>query len=457
MTTPSRISFSAWNDRYEALHTSGLLESWYGGSLKRHVCDGNTRLERLSFDNSEAALRLWNFLLTEEERLNQAKREGKKIIGTMKDLGTIPVLAYSFPNLVAFYPDGAWWVPCMMEQSDGLFARADALGVDESFCPVRAMLGAFQTDEHFPEPDLLICSTGAVCDDFSAIAQRLESMGHPIMWWEIPIRREPEADEPSVVLENGKSIPVSQVQWVQIELERILLELERTAGMKLDESTLLEGIAKANHIRQLLRELRELVYGSSLCPMPALEMLIVEALSIHYCSDQNECLALLKSLLHEVQHRVKHGLGVVSRDAVRTFWVNPPADFRIMNLLEDCGARLCGADFMFLHALEPIPSGCSPIEALARTALTDPMIGSSHDRAERIYRDVQSFNAEAVVISRIPGASHCAWEGELIRNYLQSRFDIPIIEIEIPSLVDSMEATFCTRIEALVETVMERR
>ena len=96
----------------------------------------------------------------------------------MKDLGTVPVMAYSLPGLRAFYPDGAWWTPCLMECSDGLLQQAEALGIDASFCPVRAMLAAFQNEEHFPRPDLLICSTGAVCDDFSAIAQRLERLGH---------------------------------------------------------------------------------------------------------------------------------------------------------------------------------------------------------------------------------------------------------------------------------------
>ena len=73
-------------------------------------------------------------------------QEGKKLVGTMKDLGTVPVMAYSFSNLVAFYPDGAWWIPCVMELNAGLLQIADSLGIDESFCPVRAMLGAFVTE-----------------------------------------------------------------------------------------------------------------------------------------------------------------------------------------------------------------------------------------------------------------------------------------------------------------------
>ncbi len=154
-------------------------------------------------DNSAAALRLWNFLLSEEDRLRRSVAEGKKLVGTMKDLGTVPVMAYSFDNLVAFYPDGAWWLPCVLEGGGGLLEIADSLGIDDSFCPVRAMLGAFVRRNRFPIPGLLTCSVGATCDDFSAIAQRLESLGFPILWWEIPHRRRPDRDEAAVELPGG--------------------------------------------------------------------------------------------------------------------------------------------------------------------------------------------------------------------------------------------------------------
>ena len=45
------------------------------------------------------------------------------------------------------------------------------------------------------------------------------------------------------------------------------------------------------------------------------------------------------------------------------------------------------------------------------TALADPMVGPASERAERICRDAGAVGAEAMVVSRIPGASHCASEG----------------------------------------------
>ena len=81
-------------------------------------------------------------------------------------------------------------------------------------------------------------------------------------------------------------------------------------------------------------------------------------------------------------------------------------------------------------------------------ALADPMVGSAVDRAERIARDIGRFGAEAVVISRIPGASHCAMEAAVIGDVIRRQIDVPVVEIEVPPITDAMEPTLRTRLEA---------
>jgi benzoyl-CoA reductase/2-hydroxyglutaryl-CoA dehydratase subunit BcrC/BadD/HgdB len=457
-----QITITEWDRRYAELREGGLREPEYGGPLSRHVDDGDLRLQKLRMDNSPAALRLWNFFLSEEDRLHRSVAQGKKLVGTMKDLGTVPVMAYSLSNLAAFYPDGAWWLPCVMECSTGLLEIADSLGIDDSFCPVRALLGAFVKQENFPIPGLLICSVGATCDDFSAIAQRLESLGFPIMWWEIPHRRRPAPFEADVELPGGFQAPADQVAFVKSELERVREALEAYSGEKLTDELLSAGIERANQVRSLLQTLRQRVYCANPCPLPSLEMLIAEMLAIHFCSDHNETIQVLTELLEEVDRRIQANIGVLAPEVVRVFWLNPVADLRAMNLLEDAGARVCGADYMISHALDTIPihvppaQPVPPMEALARTALADTMIGSAADRAQRICADITRFGAEALVISRIPGASHCAMEAVVIGEFVQARIDIPVLEIEVPPLTDAIEPTLRTRLEALVETVRSR-
>lgn len=456
-TAPEKISLDRWAARYPLLKKDGLREPWYGGSLERHIQDGDLRLRKLKFDNSAAALRLWNFLLTEEERLAQSRADGKLLVGAMKDLGNVPVMAYSLPNVTAFYPDGAWWTPCMMEMDDRLLQIADSLGIDDSYCPVRAMLGAFVNCEHFPVPDLLFCSVGAVCDDFSAIAQKLEHMGYPIAWWELPHRRLPGQGEEVIVLSGGFEAPTEQLRFVREELERIRGIIAERAGTPLTDGLLTDGIRSANRVRGLLRQLRKKVFYARICPLPALEMLIAEMLSIHFCSDREESAAVLGDLLSEVDRRIAAGQGVLAEDAVRIFWVNPAADLRAMNLLEECGGRVCGTEYLLRHALDEIREDVPPMDALAAAALADPMIGPVEDRARLICNEAREFDCEAVIVSRIPGASHCAFEGGIIREIVAERLGLPVVEIEIPPISDSLGLAVRTRIEALVETVKERR
>ena len=92
------------------------------------------------------------------------------------------------------------------------------------------------------------------------------------------------------------------------------------------------------------------------------------------------------------------------------------------------------------------------MEALARMALADPMVGSAADRAQRIVADIRRFGARAVVISRIPGASHCGLEGTVIGEIVRRRLGLPVLELEVPPITDAMEPALRTRLEALVET-----
>jgi hypothetical protein len=97
------------------------------------------------------------------------------------------------------------------------------------------------------------------------------------------------------------------------------------------------------------------------------------------------------------------------------------------------------------------------MEALALMALADPMAGSAADRAARVVRDARHLGAEAVVVSRIPGASHCATEGEVIQEAICVELDLPVVEIEVPPLCDSFLPALSGRLGALVEVAKERR
>lgn len=405
------------------------------GPLQRHVAAGDRRLCQLSFHLSSATHDLWNFLLTEEARLQAARQHGQFIVGAMKDLGTIPILVNAMPNTTAFYPDGAWWLPCFKERQTQLMAVADAQGATEGFCPVRAMLGAFELKCHFPLPDFLTCSTGATCDDFKALVQRLVERGHAVEYWEIPHMRTAEAGEVACTLASGHRVPTLLVDVIEAELRRLWQELQRRTGARCTDAALQQAVVRANRIRTLLRTIR-------VSALPALEKLVCEMMALHYCSDYALCEAVLTRVAAEA------AATPCMEQGVPLYWINPVADVRAMNMLETTGGRLAGSDFMFAHALDQLDQTAPPLRALARMAADDPMAGPVEVRMRRACADAYRVGAKGIVVSRIPGASHCPYECVSVKQLS----DLPVVEIEVDSLVDAYSPSLTTRMQAFIET-----
>lgn len=419
--------------------------------------EGDTRLMNLRFDNSLASQRLWSFLLSEEERLHKSEKPGKTIIGAMKDLGTVPIIAYANPDNIAFYPDGAWWIPCVMEMSEGLLKLSDRAGVGDEFCPARAALAAFINRAHFPIPDLLVGAVGSCCDDFSAIMSRISTLGYKTHWWELPYRREEEPGNGSVRLPTGVFVSEEMVDYVEGQLESVKTAIEETNGTRISDSDIAGSIAKTNKLRILIQSIRDMAYRTNPCPLPSLEAQIVEMIALHFCSDMDESINVISHIEQMMKKRVANGEGILPADNCRVVWVNPVADLRVMNLVEDLGGRIAGTEYLFRHALIQIPTDIKPMRALAQTALCDPMIGPSIYRAKLVADEAVKYSAEGVIISDIPGASHCATEGRMIRDYVADKLSLPVLEITVPPLTDSAIGQISTRLEAFFEVIKDRR
>lgn len=462
------ITFDQWNEQFKQIPQTikdsyrvllGTTQEYSYLNEPRCFADleGDERLKTLKYDNSLASIRLWSFLLSENTRLWKVRKAGKKIVGTMKDLGTMPVLAYAHPEIVAFYPDGAWWIPCIMQMSEGLLRVADSLGFGEEVCPSRAALSAFLTGNHFPRPDLLIGGVGSCCDDFSALMQRVEDTGIPTVWWELPYRRNPSSWEESVTLPNGYKVSKNLVDYMEQEFENVRQGIKDKLGLTITDDMVSESIKKANKLRGVVQKIRDLSFGTNPTPFPSLELQVCEMIVIHFCSDLYESLSVLEHVLETIEFRVRNGIGVLPDDNCRVVWVNPVADLRIMNVFEDLGGTLAGTEYLFRHALLQIPEDEPPMKALAKTALCDPMIGPANQRADVVIEDAKKYKAEGVIISGIPGASHCATEGAIIKDKVQKELGLPVLEITVPPVSDSNFGQMATRFEAFFEVIRRRR
>ena len=272
-----------------------------------------------------------------------------------------------------------------------------------------------------------------------------------ILWWEIPHRRHAEAAETAVLF--PAVFPPRRASGVgDGRAARVQEALEIYTGRTLTTSGWRRGLLGRTGFARASRVAAE-VFTAKICPLPALEMLIAEMLAIHFCSDQQETLLVLEELGAEVDRRVAAGVGVLPADAVRVFWVNPVADLRVMNLLEDAGGRVCGTDYLFCHALDLDSHGYTPLGGAGANGPGRPdgrFAGGSCPADLQRYPPFWGRGGGDLPHSR---RQPLCLGGDDIAEMIRSGLGIPLVEIEVPPISDALEPTLRTRLEALLETV----
>jgi benzoyl-CoA reductase/2-hydroxyglutaryl-CoA dehydratase subunit BcrC/BadD/HgdB len=466
-----RLTVMEWEERMPEVPDSykdqcTFLRSLVPGGVKylfspyEYSCRGDVLLRRLKFDSSLSALRLWAFIFSEKDRLFLAKEKGWKIFAAMKDLGPVPVLAYAVPDSLTFYADELWWAPCFAEESH-LLDEAAKLGAGEELCFVRAALGAMVTLDYFPPPDLCIAGVGACCDDFSAVMQLIESLGYPTHWWEMAARFDRSCNQTSEkylrTAHGNSEYQESALQFVSGQLRGVVARLEEVSGKKITEQMLVKSRAVFNTIRQKVAALRDLVYGSKTPPLPGLEMMLVEFIAIHACSEPQESIHVLDDLLNTVRQRLLDRQSPLSPDPVRIFWATPPTDAALITLLEDLGGCIAGTEYMISHSFYQLATDKPVVEAVAENCMDDPMTGTAQFRARRIVEGAKRYGAEGVVISGISGASHCPFDEGAITSLVKSELDIPVLSFDVPYSPGRLSEQIVSRMQSFVELIKKHR
>ncbi len=407
---------------------------------------GARQLKRLQFDNSLAALRMWGFVFNESERLFRARQSGKKIIATMGDLGTVPVIVMAFPECTPFYPECIWWTP-FFNESSVLLDTASELGAPEAACFSRAALAAFFKKAYFPVPDRIFASTGATCDDFTSTIQSIEHLGFEVTWLEVPFRRTcSDGTYDDAQIEAG--FPNRTEDYLVKEYSRIWDIMAELTGKK-NTDMLSESIRKTNRLRTLVRDIRDKTYNAETAPFPALELMTIEFGNLYGYADIDEWISILEQVRDTIRYRVERGTGIQPENAVPIAWINPSADPFLLNFVEDLGLRVVNTEYVIRQALVQIDETMEPFRALARSFLHASLIGSTRQRIDSILRSIDEGKIKGVLITNVLGGSHCAMETKLMERMIDR---VPVLSLDVPPPPGITEQ-IKTRIEAFAEAL----
>ncbi|MBE0432528.1 2-hydroxyacyl-CoA dehydratase [candidate division WOR-3 bacterium] len=456
---PAKIGLEEWSRQFACVSDDLIRRYTYYGNNEwgiylsppaTFMVYGARELKKLKYDNSLAALRLWGFTFNESERLFRARQNGMRVIATMGDLGTVPVIVMAFPSCIPFYPDCTWWTP-FFNESTVLLDKASELGVPEASCFVRSSLAAFYKRAYFPKPEALFASTGASCDDYSALMQMVQDLGHDLTWLEIPYRRQRhEEDDPEEFCgtEQGYQYAARFDNYLANEYRRVWDKMRALTGNG-DTAELKRSIRKANRLRRLVAKIKKTAGQASVAPFPALEMMVVEFGNLYGYGDIDEWTDIVEMVHNTVSERAAKGTGVLGPDAVPIAWITPTADPLLLNVAENLGARIVETEYVINQAHVEIDENIDPFLALARSFMNASLIGSTSERVRRIRDSVNQGRIKGVIISNMLGCSHCAMETRLIEEKLK---DLPVLSIDVPAPMGITEQ-LRTRISAFMETL----
>jgi benzoyl-CoA reductase/2-hydroxyglutaryl-CoA dehydratase subunit BcrC/BadD/HgdB len=449
---PKGVDVRQWDAEFapQAAAARDRFVARYGRSDRRSylhppshwAAQGDRRLSRLRYDLDPASLGLCGLVESQTERLHARARDGARVIAAMKDLSVVPVFTALAEDAVCFYADMAYMQPCTSE--DPLFLKLAAeRGLDDTFCDVRAVVGALVDGEYWPRPDLCVGAVGACCDDFSVCMQHVQSLGHPLLFWEIPA--------------IGDGVESRDRAFVARELARVRNTVEGVLGRSIPDRELAENIRAVNRLRRRASRIRDLAYSRHAAPLPALETLLAEAIPADFASDLEAALDLYGEVEALCERRVARGEHALDPEAVRLMMVTPSMDLCLQNVLEDLGARVTGTEYMLGHAYREIPESLPPLEALAANVLENPMIGSAARRAGIICAEAEKYAAEGVVVVSFFGASHCAYESRIITEAVRDRLGLPTVVLNCQTVTNGLPEPVRNRLEAVIETIRARR
>jgi benzoyl-CoA reductase/2-hydroxyglutaryl-CoA dehydratase subunit BcrC/BadD/HgdB len=431
----------------------------YMSSLAMYLGYGMKTMRDLKFDNSLAALRLWNFIMYERERQFRARQRGRKIFATIQDFGALaPIIMAGKDTLIYDY---SWpvWDPFFTQNLE-LFNLADRYGLDENYCAIRVMLPAMLKQAYDPIPDVCFAPVGAVCDDGAVTYLMADWLGRRCTWFEIPVRKEPRAYYRKARFRKSF---VANTEYQDYALDFLANEfcavkekVQEVTGTPITSCDLRVALAKVNLCRDLVGRIRELVYGAPLCPLPATEMMFIEFAGANFYGDPDECILVLEHVYETVKGRVERGEGVLEEEASRVTWAFLPLDVRIFRIFEDMGVRAAGADFMFHNCRHKIDDHGDPLRALADNYLSASSIGSCEYRADVVINEARRYGAEGVVFPGIFGASHCPAGGRIITDKVKRELGLSTLSFDVTLPGDALLGQIRTRSEAFIEMLKAR-
>lgn len=263
---------------------------------------------------------------------------------------------------------------------------------------------------------------------------------------------------PTYVMELPQKKAEKDNRLWEEEVREFAAFVEKETGVQLTKESLAAGVEKINKKRQALQRLAALRRHIP-APIHGLDVLLVNQLS--FFDDPERFATQVNLLCDELDERVKHNVGVVSKEAPRILLTGTPQPlpaWKIHALIEQAGGvvvgeETCTGERYFKNLTEKADSFEEMLSNIAKRpmqvncACFTPNTG----RMEDITTMVETLQADAVIDFNLQFCQPYGIESFTVSKELEKR-EIPYLRLE-SDFSEEDQGQLLTRIEALLEMI----
>lgn len=362
----------------------------------------------------------------DNQYLQQAKDEGKKIVGFLYQETPIEIL--SAAGLVPYFIRGTGSEGT--EYSEAFFRQLTCNYVRHTFNQI--MDGKL---------DFL---DGAVFYNSCDHARRIYDN-----WIELP-------DSPAYhFMYIPKKRDELTKEFYREEVKKFIEATEKKFGVKITDEDLKKAIEQHNEIRRLQAELYEMQKGKQVY-LTGTELMLVMIAGLSMPAEQY--IAQLKELIAELKAN-----GETFEPAIRLLFTGGHVDSKeFMELLESQGGQIVvdNTSFGSRMCAKQISTDKAPLDAIIdyyweEMPAATRQIGTTDERMERIGQLIKDYGVDGVISSRIFMCDIWAFEQYIMRKYL-AQLGTPSLELEVDYVPDA-QGQIRTRVQAFIESIRSQK
>ncbi len=374
-------------------------------------------LKRLRFDSELSTFDgIMSLYLSSAER---ARESGKKVIAKGPLAPVDPIYA---AGAIAYDPFTHETIAhAVMEENTNLTSYGVDAGLSSDFNPWNlVMLGAISHSQNRVAIDAFSTTCGCWDEQIKKSWQIMaQATDLPLYFWEVP-RFDSQSEEWAM-------------DYLVSELKQLFNWLASITGRKTSADDIRESIQRGNQLRQDLLELTGFLQLPTV-PIRALEYYMAQALIGDYAQDPAILHESYRALIQELDDRVKHSDSSnepVSDSRLRVYFMGEETqEFKMWNVIEDCGGSLVGCDTRLSLYYEPIIEEGSILKNLAKWIWRMPCNMPTADRIRATVPYIKKQNANAVIISSVVGSRYLPGAERLVRDMIKDELGVPVLSIE---------------------------